>query len=316
MLTVIRELAEEAEARAAATCRRRAPRALVRRGEDSLARTPRACSTVLREAGVVDAGGAGLVEIVRGLAAAVDRRGAARAPAGRESLGFDAIHQELSRVPLLHRRSSSRATASTREALEGELEQLGDSLLVVGDATALKVHVHTDEPGRGARARRRARRDRGSRDREHARADAASAARACSRPCPDDARQTDGRRGRRGRGEPRLFESLGATSVVDGGQTMNPSTAELVAAIERDWRRAEVVLLPNNANVILSAEQAAELAAKPVQRRPDAVDPGGARRDRRVRPAARLRRRTRPRCARRSRRSRPARSPSPRATRS
>jgi dihydroxyacetone kinase-like predicted kinase len=66
-----------------------------------------------------------------------------------------------------------------------------------------------------------------------------------------------------GDGNRRLFESLGATKIVEGGQTMNPSTAELVDAIEAT-PASEVVLLPNNSNVILSAEQAAGLTEKPV----------------------------------------------------
>jgi uncharacterized protein len=66
-----------------------------------------------------------------------------------------------------------------------------------------------------------------------------------------------------GDGNRRLFASLGATKIVEGGQTMNPSTAELVDAIEAT-PAAEVVLLPNNSNVILSAEQAAGLVDKPV----------------------------------------------------
>jgi dihydroxyacetone kinase-like predicted kinase len=66
-----------------------------------------------------------------------------------------------------------------------------------------------------------------------------------------------------GDGNRRLFESLGATKIVAGGQTMNPSAAELVDAIE-STPAAEIVLLPNNSNVILSAEQAAGLTGKPV----------------------------------------------------
>ena len=83
MLTVIRELAEEAEARATDG----PPLSdllveLVRRGEDAVARTPEQLP-VLREAGVVDAGGAGLLELVRGVAAARQRRAGARGAAGR-----------------------------------------------------------------------------------------------------------------------------------------------------------------------------------------------------------------------------------------
>jgi dihydroxyacetone kinase-like predicted kinase len=66
-----------------------------------------------------------------------------------------------------------------------------------------------------------------------------------------------------GAGNRRLFESLGATKIIEGGQTMNPSTAELVAAVE-ETDADEAILLPNNSNVILSAEQAAELATKPI----------------------------------------------------
>jgi dihydroxyacetone kinase-like predicted kinase len=58
-----------------------------------------------------------------------------------------------------------------------------------------------------------------------------------------------------------LFESLGAARIVEGGQTMNPSTAELVAAIDA-VPAGEVIVLPNNSNVVLSAEQAAVLASK------------------------------------------------------
>lgn len=67
-----------------------------------------------------------------------------------------------------------------------------------------------------------------------------------------------------GAGNRRLFQSLGAEAVIEGGQTMNPSASELVEAIDAS-RAPEVLLLPNNDNVILTAEQAAELAAKPVQ---------------------------------------------------
>src|SRR5581483_2241462 len=65
-----------------------------------------------------------------------------------------------------------------------------------------------------------------------------------------------------GEGNRRLFESLGAT-VVEGGPTMNPSAAELVAAVE-GTSAPEAVLLPNNGNVILAADQAAKLAERPV----------------------------------------------------
>ncbi|HYA09715.1 MAG TPA: DAK2 domain-containing protein, partial [Gaiellaceae bacterium] len=144
MLSVIRELAEEAESRVNGNGD--APLGdllidLVRRGEEAVARTPEQLA-VLREAGVVDAGGAGLLELVRGVASAVSGEPVPEAPPAEEHLGIEAIHQELSRyryctVFLVE------GERLDREQLEDELEKLGDSLLVVGDESALKVHVHT-----------------------------------------------------------------------------------------------------------------------------------------------------------------------------
>jgi uncharacterized protein len=67
-----------------------------------------------------------------------------------------------------------------------------------------------------------------------------------------------------GDGNARLFRSLGATQIVEGGQSMNPSTAEILGAVEAT-AAPEVVVLPNNPNVILGAEQAAEHSAKPAR---------------------------------------------------
>src|SRR5689334_5988084 len=146
MLSVIRELAEEAEAQAPS----QPPLGellvqLVRRGEEAVARTPEQLQ-VLRDAGVVDAGGAGLLELVRGVTAFVTGQPLPEAAPVEEHVGVEAIHQELSQykyctVFLIE------GKALDREELESELEKLGDSLLVVGDDSALKVHVHTDDPG-------------------------------------------------------------------------------------------------------------------------------------------------------------------------
>jgi DAK2 domain fusion protein YloV len=257
MLSVIRELAEEAE-RHNGVSNAELLQALVRRGEEAVARTPEQLA-VLREAGVVDAGGAGLLELVRGLAAEVSGEPLPDAPPVQKELGVEAIHQQLSR----YRYCTTFLVEGDdldSDAIESELEQLGDSLLVVGDREALKVHVHTDEPGRAlAVGTARGVIDRVEIANMHEQTvqreerlleavpDAPSAVVAVVA----------------GNGNRALFESLGATKIVEGGQTMNPSTAELVdavAAADAD----EVILLPNNSNVILSAEQAAGLADKPV----------------------------------------------------
>lgn len=146
MLTVIRELAEEAE--------RRAPEPgsiggllveLVRHGEEAVARTPEQLE-ILREAGVVDAGGAGLVELLRGVVGAVTGEAVPSKPVAAVRAGPEAIHLESSRYRYCTVFVVEGQTLD-RDGLEAQLEPLGDSLVVVGDETAIKVHVHTDDPG-------------------------------------------------------------------------------------------------------------------------------------------------------------------------
>jgi DAK2 domain fusion protein YloV len=261
MLTVIRELAEEAEAQVAA--RPDLPvadllRALVRRGEDALARTPEYLE-ILRQAGVVDAGGAGLLELVRGLTAAVTGEPLPELPPQLEEVGFDAVHQELSK----YRYCTVfvvEGEGLERDDLEDELEKLGDSLMVVGDPSALKVHVHTDDPGAALSLGAA----RGVLEgieiaNMHAQTEAREA-----RLTATVTRASDVVAVVAGEGNERIFLDLGAAEVVEGGQSMNPSTADILAAIERAGA-AEVVVLPNNSNVILSAQQAAEHAEKAVR---------------------------------------------------
>jgi len=260
MLSVIREIAEESEQGASgipALLQR-----LVRRGEEAVARTPEQLA-VLREAGVVDAGGAGLLEIVRGLAATVAGEPLPEAPAEREQLSVAAIHQELSRFRYCTT-FVIEGDGLDSDALEDEFLRLGDSLLVVGDPEALKVHVHTDHPGRALEVGTRV----GVIDRvEIANMHEQTTQREerLLEAVPDAPAAASGAVAVvAGEGNRRLFQSLGATKIVEGGQTMNPSTADLVAAIEAT-DADEIVLLPNNSNVILSAEQAASLAAKRVE---------------------------------------------------
>jgi dihydroxyacetone kinase-like predicted kinase len=77
-----------------------------------------------------------------------------------------------------------------------------------------------------------------------------------------------------GEGNRRLFEDLGAERIVEGGQTMNPSTSDLLEAVDAS-AAGEVVLLPNNSNVVMSAEQAARVAGKPVHVVPTTSIPAG-----------------------------------------
>jgi uncharacterized protein len=275
MLSVIRELAEEAERRVADA----EPLGdllveLVRHGEEAVARTPDQLD-VLREAGVVDAGGAGLVELLRGLAAAVTGEALPAAAEDAAPSGVDAIHLAPSR----YRYCTVfvvEGNALDRDGLESQLERLGDSLVVVGDDTALKVHVHTDDPG--------------------AALSLGTAAGTIDGIEIANMHEQQERRERRlslvpstkvktgvvavvaGEGNRDLFETLaegvGAIRVVSGGQTSNPSTAELVAAID-GLDAEEAIVLPNNANVRLAAEHAAEQAERPAEVVPTESIPAG-----------------------------------------
>jgi uncharacterized protein len=234
---------------------------ILARGDDTVERT-RDMLPVLRDAGVVDAGAAGLVEIVRGIVAALEGTPLPEAPAHDRELGLGALHQELSR----YRYCTVfvvEGDGLDADALEAGLEEIGDSLLVVGDPSALKVHVHTDDPGRALSlgvARgvvggvEIANMHEQTLEREERLLQAVPVV--VHQPCAVVAVAA-------GAGNRRLAESFGA-AVVEGGRTMNPSTADLLAAIETADGE-EVVVLPNNGNVIMSAEQAADHASKLVR---------------------------------------------------
>ncbi len=232
----------------------------VEEGEASVKRTPDLLP-VLREAGVVDAGGYALTVIFAGVVAAL--RGT-DAPELEHHAPARITHPE---------HASETYRYCTNFAVSGEdldpmpwrarLETIGDSVLVVGDQRTLKIHVHTDDPEAATalfgdagdishldvadmHAQVSERADRLSTNGAGAPAHAQCGALAVVA----------------GGGMRRLFESLGA-AVLDGGKTLNPSTYELLAGIH-EVPAEEVVVLPNSANVIMAAERAAELSDKHV----------------------------------------------------
>jgi DAK2 domain fusion protein YloV len=228
-------------------------------GKEAVARGPEQLA-VLRESGVVDAGAYGLTVIIAGCLAALR--------------GMDAPQLEHQYAPAaLHRpeHESSSFRYCTNFAVTGErldagrftplLEQLGDSVLVVGDDRTLRVHVHTDEPDLAVAIF--------VAEGEVSRFDVAdmheqvadrSARLSGEVPAADQAACAVVAVAS-GDGVKRLFSELGVL-VVDGGPTMNPSTYELLAGIHAA-PGVEVVVLPNSPNVILAAERAAELSEKP-----------------------------------------------------
>jgi uncharacterized protein len=259
ILTVVRALAEEAQTRRDEELPELLA-ALVARGDEAVARTQEQLEQ-LRKAGVVDAGAAGLVEIVRGIAAYVSGEPLPE-PVAAEPLSPEAVHQEASR----YRYCTVfvvEGEGLEREALERDLAQFGDSLLVVGDSSALKAHVHTDDPGAALRAGTAL----GVIERveiSNMHLQTAQREERLSHSGSEDHRRTAVVAVVAGGGNRRLFESMGATGFVEGGDTMNPSTEELLDAIEGTGAQ-EAVVLANNDNVVLAAQQASRLAKIPVR---------------------------------------------------
>lgn len=222
-------------------------------GQKAVERTPEQLD-VLAESGVVDAGGYGLVLILAGVLAAlrgedtdlpeIEHYSPARAGQPQH---------EDSRFQYCTNFIVSGSGLVSREFV-GSLEDLGDSVLVVGDEATLKIHVHTDDP-------------------EAAMAVFAEAGSVTNLDVADmrkqvaerDARLDSGRQTGvvvvgSGSGLEAIFAEMGAL-VVPGGETMNPSTAELLAGI-REVGAGGVLVLPNSSNVIMAAERACELSEK------------------------------------------------------
>jgi uncharacterized protein len=225
---------------------------VVRDGERAVARTPEQLE-VLRESGVVDAGAHGLVVIFAGVVAGL-RDDAEALP--------ELAHHAPARATRPHHADSRYRFCTnfivTGQGLEGRsfvstLEGLGDSVLVVGDETTLKVHVHTDEP-ETAMAVFDGAGEVGQLDVADMREQIAErSARLASARCAAVAVVA-------GDGLRELYEELGAY-VVDGGPTFNPAIADLLAAIH-EVPAEEVLVFPNNPNVVLAAERACELSDK------------------------------------------------------
>jgi uncharacterized protein len=247
-------------------------------GQDSVKRGPQLLAA-LREAGVVDAGGYGLTIMFAGVVAALR---------GEEA---PELEHHLPAAQITHpEHESSTYRYCTNFAVTGHdlraaefiapLEALGDSVLVVGDESTLKVHLHTDEPewatsvfadvGEISRldiadmrlqvAERDERLHGQGLDNGAVENGAGDGAGAADQPFPRS------RCGAlvvvSGDGFKRMFGELGV-HTIDGGPTLNPSTYELLAAIH-EVAAEEVLVLPSSPNVVMAAERAAELSDKQV----------------------------------------------------
>ncbi|HMJ81011.1 MAG TPA: DAK2 domain-containing protein [Candidatus Dormibacteraeota bacterium] len=278
ILTVIREAAVAAvESAERDADLERVLAAAVVAAERAVARTP-SLLPILREAGVVDAGGQGLYRVLEGgwrFQRAGRRRaapaGAVTGPGAPSTIvprsdavgGFGFETMFLVQAP---------DGGLDLEAIRGHLEGIGESVLVAGDARAAKVHVHSPRPDQviafglslGTVSRVSVENlDDQARDVREARA-SAFAGEAPVLP-PAEERSTEAAElpiaviaVASGSGLVRAFEGFGVQAVVEGGQSANPSTGELLRALQQVPAR-QVMVLPNNPNVRLAAEQAAAL---------------------------------------------------------
>jgi DAK2 domain fusion protein YloV len=266
ILTVVREAADASiHAAASSGDLRYVLEQVVHEARASVTRTP-TLLPVLAEAGVVDAGGQGFLVILEGmlrysngedvsmdaeLAAAVDLR-----PfhlEAEEGYGYDIqfiVHGESLNI----------------EEIRETIASMGDCALVVGDSRVAKVHVHSPEPGTplnyGASL--------GSVssvivENMQEQYQDFILSKAQQPPAPVEPPSGIGTVVvAPGQGLMHVFESLGASAVVSGGQTMNPSTEDLLRAVE-SVRSEEVIILPNNKNILMAAEQASALSEKQVE---------------------------------------------------
>ena len=274
ILTVAREAAEAAVAAAAErddllyVLER-----VVAAAKESVARTPSLLS-VLREAGVVDAGGQGLFIILEGILRFV------KGESMEVAMPAEAAVAKMSTAPSEGGMEYGYCTEFIIEGRDLNLEEikekidsLGDSTMVVGDENLVRVHIHTFRPGSvieyatGLGVLHKIKVDNIQDQHRHF--------------LQFDREAVPPEEGGiavvavvTGAGLTRVFESLGISAIVPGGQTMNPSIEELLRAID-SLEAEKVIVLPNNENVIMSAQQARELSAKEVVIVPTATIPQG-----------------------------------------
>lgn len=243
-------------------------------GEEILRHTPDMLP-VLKQAGVVDSGGKGLMVIYAGFYAALTGEYTDFPEGDRQkALPGDFVddHGALEDITFgyctefIISRPKEGLTNSDVSRLRKRLERIGDCVFVVSDLTVVKVHVHTNDPGKALQMAL----ELGELDQikidnmmeEHRevvrKKEEAEAEQRKAELKPYGVVTVA-----LGDGFREIFQSLQADCIVDGGQTMNPSIEDLHNAIE-STNASTVYVLPNNTNIILAAQQAAELTDKKV----------------------------------------------------
>jgi DAK2 domain fusion protein YloV len=257
--------------------------AALRRAEWILEKTPEMLP-VLKHAGVVDAGGKGLVHIFAGgleaLRGTAEEAVEAPPSSAAKTVEFE-IDEETGDIRYPYdTQLLVRGNRLDPSVIRARLESEGDSLLVVGGEDLVRIHIHTGNPGRvleyclefGSLSDV-------SIENMLEQRDLLKGVQAGGGDTPKgDDGYSPSRAGivavSLGKGLTEIFKSLGADEVVNGGQTMNPSTEDVLNAL-RKVPADKVILLPNNGNIILAAKQAKKLAGKRVYVVPTKTIPQG-----------------------------------------
>ena len=270
--------------------------AVVKESKASLERTPDLLP-VLKEVGVVDSGGQGLVTIYEGFLAVLK---------GEKVVGLIQAAPSMDELVKVEHHQSAQSYMSTEDIEFGyctevmvkfeeekkqdnqfnednfreELSEHGDSLLVVSDEDLLKIHIHAEHPGNVISAAQKFGalinvKIENMRE-QHSSLLGMDTQATERKPAASKEKKTEYAiiTVTMGEGIAKLFKGLGAKRVIEGGQTMNPSTEDFVKAIEES-NSEKVILLPNNGNIIMAAQQAASVSDKEVVVVPSKTVPQG-----------------------------------------
>lgn len=281
ILTVAREAADEALLASESTSDfTEFMKRVIVEAKASLDRTPDLLP-VLKEVGVVDSGGQGLLVIYEGFLASLEGKELEKPHTPVMDALIEAEHHAhaaqgfmstediefgyCTEIMVRFQEDKLKDTPFNEDAFRNELSELGDSLLVVADEELLKVHVHVETPGevitKGQRfgelvaVKIENMRQQHSTILEEEHGANQHGIQQAEKPKAPFAIVTVAM----GEGVSELFRSLGAAHVIEGGQTMNPSTEDIVKAIE-SAHAEHVFIFPNNSNIIMAAEQAASVA--------------------------------------------------------
>ncbi|NBJ68444.1 MULTISPECIES: DAK2 domain-containing protein [Clostridia] len=262
---------------------------IVAEAKASLKRTPDLLP-VLKEVGVVDSGGQGLVTIYEGFMAALKGE---ELPEGTSDINMDeminAEHHKITQdfmdtadiefgycTEFMVKLEEDKLAEHPfdEDAFRQELSNHGDSLLVVSDDELVKVHIHSEYPGDCLTIGQRYGSLINMKIENMREQHTAIVGKKDKRNKPKEKAEYAIVTVAMGKGLKQLLESLGASVVIEGGQTMNPSTQDITNAIKQANAK-KVLLLPNNKNIFMAADQAAELAEEDVRVVPTKTIPQG-----------------------------------------